>query len=281
MKRAICHYSFHRRYASENWDVERLAAEVKALGVPAVDYHVGYLGDPGTTTERIRTAVTEHGLEISGLSMSNDFNQVDPGRFREQVEGVTKWLPVAAELRVPASRIFGGYLGKEERADDDARRAGRQRVLDGLGEVVREAERLGVVLALENHGGLPCLAEEQVEVIETISSPNLRATVDVGNYMMCGQEAEVGTAIAAKHAAYVHLKDYAKVPNSALPWGWDIETATVGAGDVDLVACLRALRDAGYDGFVALEYEGREPEETGVAKSVAAMNKAMQEAMGE
>jgi len=35
------------------------------------------------------------------------------------------------------------------------------------------------------------------------------------------------------------------------------------------------------DDFVALEYEGREPEGTGVAKSVAAMNKAMQEAMGE
>lgn len=281
MKTAICHYSFHRRYASEKWDVERLASEVKALGVRAVDYHVGYLGDPGEATERIRRAVKNNGLEISGLSMSNDFNQADPGKFREQVEGVTKWLPVAADLRVPASRIFGGHLPKEQRADDDARRAGRQRVLDGLGEVVREAERLGVVLALENHGGLPCLAEEQVEIIETIDSPNLRATVDVGNFMMCGQEGDVGTAIAAKHAAYVHLKDFTKLPTSALPWGWDIECATVGAGDVDLVACLRALRDAGYDGFVALEYEGQEPEETGVPKSVAAMNKAMQEAMAE
>jgi len=45
----------------QNWDVERLAAEVKALGVPAVDYHVGYLGDSGTVTERIRRGGSRRG----------------------------------------------------------------------------------------------------------------------------------------------------------------------------------------------------------------------------
>jgi len=281
MKTAICHYSLHRRYAAEKWDVERLASEVKRLGVHAVDYHVRFLGDPKTASDGIRLALEKHGLALAGLSMSNDFNQADSAAFREQVEGVLRWLPVAAELHAPTSRIFGGHIPKEQRADDDAKRAGRQRILDALGEIVREAERLGVVLALENHGGLPCLAEEQVDIIETINSPCLRATVDVGNYMNGGQEAHEGTAIAAKYAEYVHVKDFAKIPDDAMPWGWDIEKVTLGTGDVDLVACLRALRNVGYDGFVALEYEGKEPEETGVPKSVIAMKSAMQKAMTE
>lgn len=44
---------------------------------------------------------------------------------------------------------------------------------------------------------------------------------------------------------------------------------------MDLRACLNALKKAGYDGVVALEYEGTEAETTGVPKSVAHMKKVM------
>ncbi len=44
MKLAICHYSFHRRWAQESWDVDRLTDEVKALGVEGIDYHARLLG---------------------------------------------------------------------------------------------------------------------------------------------------------------------------------------------------------------------------------------------
>ena len=38
--------------------------------------------------------------------------------------------------------------------------------------------------------GLPCSGEEQIEVIEKINSPFLKATIDVGNYMQCGQSGD-------------------------------------------------------------------------------------------
>jgi sugar phosphate isomerase/epimerase len=141
--------------------------------------------------------------------------------------------------------------------------------------VVREAEKLGVVLALENHGGLPCTGEEQVKVIEAINSKSLRATIDVGNYMGCGQEGHVGTALAAHLAAYVHFKDNRKKPAVKPGLPWSIESCTLGEGDVDHQACLAALTKAGYNGFVALEYEGTEDERTGVPKSVAFMKRVM------
>ena len=49
----------------------------------------------------------------------------------------------------------------------------------------------------------------------------------------------------------------------------------IGEGDVDIPGCLKILQDTGYDGFVALEYEGEEDELTGVPKSVAYMKEVM------
>jgi sugar phosphate isomerase/epimerase len=116
-----------------------------------------------------------------------------------------------------------------------------------------------------------------VEVIEAIGSANLRATIDVGNYMQCGQEGHVGTAVAAAHAGYVHFKDFRKVDDASVAWGWGIGPCTVGDGDVDHAACLRALRDARYEGAVAIEYEGTEDELTGVPRSVAFTRRVIEE----
>ena len=275
MQKSICHYSFHRRWDSENWTLDRLAEEVKRLGVEGVDFHVHYLGPSTEAAGMIKRALSQNGLILSGLSMSNDFNQVDSSQFKTQVQTVKEWLAVAAQVEAPVSRIFGGHITVENRRDESAKASGRQRILDGLGQVVGEAEKLGVVLALENHGGLPCTGEEQVEVIEIINSPYLKATVDVGNYMQGGQEAQRGTEIAAKHCAYVHFKDFKKVPDSSTPWGWTIKPCIVGQGDVDHGACLEALTAGGYDGFVALEYEGHEDETVGVPKSVEFMNQLL------
>jgi len=275
VRQAICHYSFHRRWKAENWTPDRLAAEVKALGVEGVDFHAGLLGASAQAAELIRGAVAKHGLVLSGLSLSNNFNQEQAEKFRAEVETVKEWMRVADELKAPVSRIFGGSLKREQRQDPAARAAGQQRILEGLGEVAREAEKYGLVLALENHGGLPCTAEEQVDVLRRINSPGLKATIDVGNYMSCGQEGHVATRLAAKHCAYVHFKDMKKVADAASPWGWKAEACTLGDGDVDHRACLKALRDVGYTGFVALEYEGSEPEEVGVPRSVAFMKRVM------
>lgn len=46
-----------------------------------------------------------------------------------------------------------------------------------------------------------------------------------------------------------------------------------------LGACMRALRTSGYQGFVALEYEAAEEEQTAVTRSVAHMRRLLAEVM--
>lgn len=264
MKLAMCHYSLHRRWKDEAWDVDRLTDEVQALGVEGIDYHVRLLGEPESAVERITAALERTGLTLSGLSMSNDFNLPDATEFDAHVEDTLQWLRIAEQLRAPACRIFGGHV---DRSDPAAIDAGLERVLRALRSLAPEAEGMGLVLALENHGGLPCTAEEQVQVLEEVGSPAVRATVDVGNYMQGGQDPVAATRVAAGYAAYVHVKDN-KTLDTPSERGRTYEACTIGDGAVDIPGCLRVLKSAGFDDYVALEYEGTEPEQTGVPRSV-------------
>lgn len=273
MKKAMCHYSFHRRWAAEAWDAARLCEETKAVGVSAIDFHGRLLGEPQTAAAQIRSALERTGLELSGLSLSNDFLVRDADEVRKTKEEAIEWLRIAAEVRAPVARVFGGHA--LDRQDEQAREAAFETVANELGDIAREAERLGLTLALENHGGMPATGEEQVRIVEAVGSPNLRLTLDLGNYLAAGQDALEDTRVAAFYCAYVHLKDCRKVPDYSTPWGYRAEACVVGEGDVDIPACLDVLRQSGYTGYVALEYEGAEPEATGVPKSARYMDTAV------
>jgi len=137
------------------------------------------------------------------------------------------------------------------------------KVIEALRELEPVARANGVVLALENHGGLHCTGEEQAKVLEAIGSEYCRATIDLGNYMQCPQDPVDGVRAALSYCAYVQVKDFSRRSDGGL------DSVTVGDGDVDVHGCLKLIQDSGFDGFVALEYEGEEDELTGVPRSVA------------
>ena len=267
MRAAVCHYSLHRTYTEKKWTVSKLAHYVKEQGIEGIDFHVRFLDSPDSAADQILAALDETGLVLSGLSLSTNFNQADNAAFAEQIQTATRWLEVAGMIKAPASRVFGGQV--EDRQDVGKRRAGMGKVIEALRELEPVARTNGVVLALENHGGLPCSGEEQAEVLGAIGSEYCRATIDLGNYMQCPQDPIDGVRAALSYCAYVHVKDFTKRPDGGL------DRATVGDGDVDVFGCLKLLQDSGFDGFVALEYEGEEDELTGVPRSVAFMQEQL------
>ena len=288
MKLSVCHYSFHKTWSAEGWDATRLAEEVKKIGVGAIDFHVGFLGAIESAAESIRTALDKSGLELSGLSLAADFAQDDPKTQREQIDKTLAWMRVAKEVEAPVSRIFGSpnpseyavYVADSKGADK-SRVERKEMIITALREVTREAESLDLVLALENHYGFPLTAEEQVEVIERVNSRYLRATVDIGNYMTAGQDPETGTAIAAPYAAYVHEKDFSRIADASISSGWRLVPHVVGSGDIDHARCLQILKDSGFDGYVAIEYEGEVDERTGIAQSAEFLKKFCQDQITE
>jgi sugar phosphate isomerase/epimerase len=275
MKVSVCQYSFHRTWAAEAWDAYQFAGEAQKAGADAVDFHVRLIGSIANATDTVRAALDKTGLALSGLSLSNNFGHDDSKLVSQEIEETLSWMHIAKEVGAPVSRVFGapvpsGYAvyGRPDNAAAESRKKLKDRVAAALVVITREAERLELVLALENHHEFPATGEEQVEMIERVNSKFLRATVDVGNYMIADQAPEAGTARAAPYAAYVHVKDFVRVPDASVASGWKVVPCAVGKGEVDHAACLGNLKNAGFAGYVAVEYEGLDDERVGVAQSV-------------
>jgi len=265
MKKAVCHYSFHRTVAAEKWTAADFVEECAGLGVEGVDFHQRFLPSPDEAPDLIREALEGSGLELSGLSLSTNFVR-DADEFAAEIDTAVKWIEAAAAAGASVSRVFGGYI--PDRSNDGELRRALDKVTAAMKELAVVAKEKGVVLALENHGGVPGTGEEQVEVIERVASPFLRATVDVGNYLSCGQDPVEGASRAASYCAYVHFKDMKRTPAGLV-------STVVGEGDVDHRACLRVLHEAGYDGYVALEFEAEGDEREGVRRSLSHMEEVM------
>ena len=151
---------------------------------------------------------------------------------------VKTWLGHAVLLGAPQLRVFAG--SPPEGHDDE--QAFRWAV-DGLSECVAVAADNGVVMALENHGGLTADAEGTLALIEPFEgNPWVQLNLDFGNFT--GDIYDQYQACAA-HAATTHTKLTVRQGEEREP--------------VDYRRVVRLLREAGYNGYLNIEYEEKEP----------------------
>ena len=84
---------------------------------------------------------------------------------------------------------------------------------------------------------------------------------------MCADELSVDAVhLTAPMAGYVHAKDFYLRPAAEgeadgyfkTLGGNFLKGSILGNGAVPVMTCLEILKNAGYDGFVALEFEGSE-----------------------
>lgn len=119
-------------------------------------------------------------------------------------------------------------------------------MLNALGECVSYAEYAGVVIALENHGGITSRAESMIRLVEGVNSPWLKVNLDLGNYRESTYD---DIAKTAPYAVHVHGK----------------LRVTEGA-ELDYTRVKELLEDEGYNGFISIEYEGSEDPKVGVPR---------------
>jgi len=124
--------------------------------------------------------------------------------------------------------------------------------------VPANAEKAGVLLALENHWGLTTDVEMLLRIHREINSPWLGINLDTGNFP---GDPYAGLEKVAPHATIVQAKTY---------YGGG-EWYTL---DLDYKRIARILRGAGFRGWVSLEMEGKELASSAVPKSLAVLREA-------
>jgi sugar phosphate isomerase/epimerase len=122
------------------------------------------------------------------------------------------------------------------------------------------AAEKGVLLALENHGGITATPEQLLRLVQGVKGPNFGVNLDTGNFH--GEDPYADLARLAPYAVNVQVKT-------------EIQAAGKKKEDADLKRLIGILRDAGYRGYVALEYEATEDPKTAVPRHAAELLKLM------
>jgi sugar phosphate isomerase/epimerase len=178
------------------------------------------------------------GLDISGTAVGNDFCY-PPGEKRDQeIASVKRWIDHAEVLGAPVIRIFSGQ--PRDTSVDEAHRL----AVAGIEECCQYAGEHGVYLALENHGGLTAKAEGIMALVRDVKSPWFGVNLDTGNFHSADPYGEM--AQLAPYTINVQVKVSVSGPDGKRHHG-------------DFRREARLLADAGYRGYIVLEFE--EPED--------------------
>jgi sugar phosphate isomerase/epimerase len=148
---------------------------------------------------------------------------------------VKRWVDYAAVMGAPHIRIFAGNAGKAPRAE------AVKHALSAIEECCEYSGKKGIFLGLENHGGIVTEPRELIEVVKAVKSPWFGVNLDTGNFRTDDPYEDI--AACAPYAVNVQIKAEIK------------RRGATASEPADLGRLSTILRDSGYQGYVALEYE--------------------------
>ncbi|NLB56437.1 MAG: sugar phosphate isomerase/epimerase, partial [Lentisphaerae bacterium] len=135
----------------------------------------------------------------------------------------------------------------------------RRNYIKGLQEAAFVWRQAGITPTIENFPGADSPFVISSDVLEAIREvPGLKLTFDNGNVHLGGEDPAASFRRCAEHVAHAHFKDWALVDSDSGREGLDgryYSSALIGEGVVDHKSCLAAMKKAGYEGYINLEYE--------------------------
>ena len=179
------------------------------------------------------------GVAISGSAVGNKFTLPKGPQRDEQIALVKKWVDHCAVMSSPHIRVFAGPADKQQPLAE-----ARRLSIEALEECGEYAGRKGVFLGLENHGGIVADPEGLLAIVQAVKSPWVGVNLDTGNFQTDDPYADL--AKCAPYAVNVQYK---------------VEIHRRGEKQkefADMARVVKVLREANYQGFVALEYEAKE-----------------------
>src|SRR4051812_40149787 len=166
LKLSLAAYSFRQALDLKKpkmtlFDFIDLAAGLPLDAVELTSYYFAETSD--AYLDRLKAHAASKKLAISGVPIRSDYCVKDEAKRRADVENTKAWLGRAGRLGAKTVRIFAGAVPK-----GDTLEVAQKRVVDAITECCATAEKLGVYLALENHGGITATPEQLLALVKPI-----------------------------------------------------------------------------------------------------------------
>ena len=221
--------------------------------------------------QKLKQRAFINGLDLCGFSTHQGWVSPDAEERKKNTKKTINSIEMAYNLGIPTMRVNTGRWGTSKNFDALMANRGIEPtlegytdedgfkwVIEGLSECLWTAEKCGVTLGLENHWGLGRTAEGVMKIVDAIDSPWLKTTLDTGNFL---EDPYDRLEKIADDAVLVQAKTY------------------YGGGmwytlDLDYPRIAQLLRKHKYNGYVSLEFEGKEDPRTAIPKSLKMLREA-------
>lgn len=267
---SLAQWSLHRMIRDEGVDPYTFAEKSQQWGFSGLEYvsrlyhpeldAAGYSEEAmAAFVEKSNAAAAAHGQTnlIIMVDGEGDLASNEETTRNEAIERHKKWVDAAAGLGCHSIRV---NLNGSDEAE-----AWVANSTDGLGRLAEYAAGKNINVIVENHGGLSSNAALLARVMEEIGRDNCGTLPDFGNFCIRRNDpADWRAGCAEEYDRYqgvAELMPFAKAV-SAKSHDFDAEGNET---NTDYVRMLQIVKDAGYSGFIGVEYEGGElSEEEGI-----------------
>ena len=273
MKFSVSSYSFHRLTSSGEYKEIELIALAKEMGFDGIEFaeiHTPDGMDKLAYAAMLKEESEKHEIDRVAYAIGANLlydTDVEIERLKGEID-----VCEALGCKLMRHDASGGYKPEDEKKGLGFNNA-LSTIVRGYKAVTEYAKTKGIKTCIENHGFFAQDSCRVEAIINGVNDENFGALVDIGNFMCADENPAVAVGNVAPYAVHVHAKDFClKKGNEFVPpdgyfmtrGGNFLKGAIIGHGEVPVVQCLRILKNAGYKGFVTVEFEGMEDQKTGV-----------------
>ncbi len=263
---SLAEWSLHRTIRAEkmtNMDFPRVAQE--EFGIGAIEYVNQFFKDKANDLRYLmdlKMQCDDHGVQSLLIMCDGEGRLGDPdeARRKQAVENHHKWVVAAKFLGCHSIRVNAASGGSYEEQVKLA--------ADGLRSLSEFAADYGLNVIVENHGGLSSNGAWLAEVISSVELDNCGTLPDFGNFRVSNEE------MYDRYKGVTELMPFAKAV-SAKSHNFDDDGNET---NTDYMKMMKIVLEAGYSGWVGIEWEGGGIDESeGIKKTKALLERCQQE----
>lgn len=273
-KISLAEWSFNQDLFSgkmKNIDLPQRA--VKEFNIHAVEYVNQFFMDKAKDKMYLKALKQRsNDLGVTNIrimcDLEGDMGETNKKKRKQAVENHFKW--------VEAAQILGCKDIRVNVRGNDQPEAIAKAAVQSLSELTEFSRDYNVDVLVENHGGLSSNAAWIVNVIKEVNNPHCGLLPDWGNFCL-----EYATDKAGNKTCVKHYDRYKGV-KEMMPYAKGISAKSFAFDDqgnettIDFKKMVDITRDAGFTGYIGIEFEGNRPEiapEEGVARTLALLKK--------
>ncbi len=270
MRLCVSSYSYLPYMEKTGANYFDICSHAKKTGFEAIEFIPLDLrfGSGQASLEDLAIALKDHcrllGLDICAYTVPADFLSGSGGDIQKETKHLLGCVDTAALL---GAKLLRHDIARQLTHKCVSYRDVIRIAAPFIREVAEYAALKGIRTCTENHGYLMQDAQRVEELILAVHHKNFGWLVDMGNFACADQDCAYAVGIAAPYAFHVHAKDFLMKPGTQIDPGssWFRSRAgnylrgtVAGHGSVPIAQCVHALKKAGYDGLLSLEFEGME-----------------------